>query len=78
MFQDEPKKLFDYDDKSGHVIEKGSLRPDGSRRKDRIVKIAAAVEQRFPGKNDYHSGLIRKDSMGLQIFQILCSGTHGF
>ena len=64
MFQDEPKKLFDYDDKSGHVIEKGSLRPDGSRRKDRIVKIAAAVEQRFPGKKNYNRGLLRMGSMG--------------
>ena len=45
-----PEKPFDYDEKSGHVIQVGSLRPDGTRRKDRMVKIAAAVEQRFPGK----------------------------
>merc|ERR1712083_711367 len=48
MFE-ESEKPFDFDEKSGHVIQKGSLRPDGTRRKDRTVKIAAAVEQRFPG-----------------------------
>jgi len=47
----EPEKPFDFDEKTGHVIQKGSLRPDGTRRRDRTVKIASAVEQRFPGSS---------------------------
>ena len=36
-------KSSDFDEKSGHVKYKGSLRPDGTRRKDRKIKSETYV-----------------------------------
>ena len=33
-------KSSDFDEKSGHVKYKGSLRPDGTQRRDRMIKIS--------------------------------------
>ena len=36
----EKSKKYDFDEKSGHVKYKGSLRPDGTQRRDRMIKIS--------------------------------------
>ena len=36
----EKSEKYDFDEKSGHVKFKGSLRPDGTQRRDRMIKIS--------------------------------------
>ena len=36
----EKSEKYDFDEKSGHVKYKGSLRPDGTQRRDRMIKIS--------------------------------------
>ena len=50
---------YDFDEKSGHLIMKGSLRPDGTRRKDRIIKISSAIEAKFPAGGKYVAPALR-------------------
>ena len=39
----EKSKKYDFDEKSGHVRYKGSLRPDGTQRRDRMIKISTGM-----------------------------------
>ena len=36
----EKREKYAFDEKSGHVKYKGSLRPDGTQRRDRMIKIS--------------------------------------
>jgi len=42
----EKREKYAFDEKSGHVKYKGSLRPDGTQRRDRMIKISTAIEHK--------------------------------
>ena len=42
----EKSEKYDFDEKSGHVKYKGSLRPDGTQRRDRMIKISTGFFQK--------------------------------
>mgnify|MGYP001257766381 CR=1 FL=1 len=47
----EKREKYAFDEKSGHVKYKGSLRPDGTQRRDRMIKISTG----YFSKKDLYS-----------------------
>ena len=50
----EKREKYAFDEKSGHVKYKGSLRPDGTQRRDRMIKISTG----YFSKKRLHSFII--------------------